>query len=243
MRRVIALVLGLSLSCGLALPAAGAAEKKWADEGEISFVSAAGNTTATNLAAKNELRHRFTDSLLGAWKVSALYGKSDGVKTAESYATEARLDQVFANGVSAFAVAGWQRNEFSGIDRRVYGGLGAGYAFLGGPQSFLVGELGVNYTSDSYTDSTDRDYPEGRAFGKYTYAFTDKTKLSQSVEFLDDLEHTARYRLNAETALVVALGGNLSQKISYLVNHVNEPVPDSLDKTDSLVMVTLVLTF
>jgi len=60
----------------------------------------------------------------------------------------------------------------------------------------------ANYVSDTYTDATDRDYPEGRAFGKYTYAFTDKTRFSQSVEFLDDLKDTAKYRLNSETAII-----------------------------------------
>jgi len=100
----------------------------------------------------------------------------------------------------------------------------------------------ANYVSDTYTDATDRDYPEGRAFGKYTYAFTDKTRFSQSVEFLDDLKDTAKYRLNSETAIITSLGGNLSLKTSYLVGYVREPVPDTLEKTDSLVLVTLVLT-
>lgn len=239
------LVLGLAWFVAFAVPAASAAEKekRWADEGEISFVASGGNTETTNLAAKNELRRRFTDSVRGTWKIGALYGKSGDVTTSESYATEVKLDYLFSNGVSAFAAGGWQQNTFAGIDRRVYGGLGAGYAFLGGPRNFLVGELGVNYTSDSYTDGTDQEYPEGRAFGKYLHAFTDKTKFSQSVEFLDDLKDTARYRLSSETAIIVALSGNLSLKTSYLVGYVNEPVPDFLKNSDSTAMATLVVTF
>jgi len=88
------------------------------------------------------------------------------------------------------------------LTAELYAGLGAGYAFLDGPHNFLIGEIGANYVSDTYTDATDRDYPEGRAFGKYTYAFTDKTRFSQSVEFLDDLKDTAKYRLNSETAII-----------------------------------------
>lgn len=237
-----ACVLGLLL-VGLPVFGADAAEKRWSDEGEISFVNTAGNSKITSLAGKNEMKYRFTDSLRGTWKAAALYGENDGVKTAESYATELKLNYLFSGGAYAFADAGWNKNEFAGIDRRLYGGLGAGYAFLGGPTQLLVGEIGVHYVTDEYTDSTDKDYAEGRAFGKYTYAFTEKTKFSQSLEFLDDLEDTQRYRLNSETAVVAALSGNLSLKTAYLVGYVHEPTPETLKKTDSMVTVTLVVTF
>lgn len=243
MKRV--LVLGLSLFVVLSVPVAGAAEKEkqFVDEGEISFVNTTGNSRVTSLAVKNEMRYHFTDSVLGIWKLGALYGENDSVKNAESYATELKVNYVLLNGIYSFAVGGWQQNEFAGIDRRLYGGLGAGYAFLDGPHNFLVGEIGVNYSADEYTDATDRDYPEGRAFGKYAYAFTDKTRFSQSVEFLDDLKDTAKYRLYSETAVIATLSGNLSLKTSYIVGYVREPVPDTLKNTDSMVLVTLVLTF
>lgn len=240
------LVLGLSLFVGFSfsVPAAAAAkkEKQFVDEGEISFVNTTGNSKVTSLAVKNEMRYHFTESVLGTWKLGALYGENGGAKNAENYATELRLANVLSNGISGFVTGGWQQNTFAGIETRIYGGLGAGYALLDGPHNFLVAEIGVNYAADTYTDSTDKYYPEGRAFGEYTYAFTDKTRFSQSVEFLDDLKDTAKYRLNSETAIIATLGGSLSLKTSYLVGYLSEPTPDTLEKTDAMVLVTLVLT-
>lgn len=126
------------------------------------------------------MRYHFADSVLGTWKLGALYGESDSVKNAESYATEFKMYYRLSSGLSGFAVGVWQQNKFAGIDRRLHGGLGAGYAFLDGPRNTLAGEIGVNYVVDEYTDSTGKEYPEGRAFGKYTWAFTDRTRFSQA---------------------------------------------------------------
>jgi hypothetical protein len=43
-------------------------------------------------------------------------------------------------------------------DKRIYGGPGEGYKFLGGPNNFLVGELSLLYVSDSYTDDAKKSY-------------------------------------------------------------------------------------
>jgi putative salt-induced outer membrane protein YdiY len=139
--------------------------------------------------------------------------------------------------------AGWQQNKFAGIDEQVYGGVGVGYKFLDGPNNFLIGELGVMYVSDTFTDKTRKDYPSGRAFAKYVYAFTEKNKFSQSLEYLDDLNDSQRYFVNSETAVVSSLSGNFSLKAAYLVNYSNEPVPATLKKKDSMLTVALVVTY
>jgi putative salt-induced outer membrane protein YdiY len=217
--------------------------KAWADEGEVSFVNTGGNTQVTSLAAKNQLKYKFSDKLLATWKLGAVYAKDHDVKTAENYFTDLKVDYLFTEKFYSLADAGWLQNKFVGIDQRLYGGLGVGYKFLTGPAHFLVGELGLHYVSDSYTDGTNKDYPAGRAFGKYTYAFTEKNKAYQSLEFLYDFNDSNNYDVNSETAIISALNGSLSMKTAYTINYRNAPVPSTLKKTDTMLMVALVVNY
>ncbi len=223
--------------------AAQAQEKKWVNEAELSFVDTGGNTDITSLAAKNLLKYTFSEKLQGAWKLGALYAESDGVKNAESYFTELRSDYLYTNSFYFLGIAGWLQDKFAGIDSRYYLGPGVGYKYLTGPEHFLIAEAGLNYVQEEYTNNTDEDFLQGRLFAKYDYAFTKKNKFSQSLEFLYDFDDSDNYNLNSETALISALSDYLSLKASYVIRHDNEPVPRTLDETDTVLAVTLVVNF
>jgi putative salt-induced outer membrane protein len=218
-------------------------EKKWTDEAELSYVDTGGNTDLMSLSGNNLLTNRFNEKLRGMWKVSALYGETDGVKDAERYATRLRLEYLITDRLFSSIMAGWLKDEFSGIDSRYYIGPGVGYKFLTGPKHSLEGELGVNYVTEEYTDDTEADYMQGRAFGAYEYAFSKKNKFSQSLEFLYDFEESDNYNINSETALITALSDYLSLKTSYEIKYDNQPVPETLEETDTVLAVTLVVTF
>ena len=220
-----------------------AVEKKWSDEAELSYVETNGNTEIKTLSAKNLLKYKFTEVLLGEWKVGALYGETDGEKVAESYFSDLRLDYLFTKRFYSFAMAGWSRDRFIGIDERYYIGPGVGYKFLIGPKHFFLSEFSLNYVHEDYTNDTEEDYMMGRAFAKYEYAFNKKNRFSQSVEFLYDFEDGDNYNAISETALISALSDNLSLKTSYVVRYDNEPVPETLKETDSVLSVTLVVNF
>ena len=220
-----------------------AQEKKWSDQAELSFVDTGGNTDVTSLSAKNLLEYEFSNELQVAWKLGALYGQSDGDKNAESYFSDLRLDYLFTKHLYSFVNAGWGKDKFAGFDSRYYVGPGAGYKFLVGPKHFLLAEVSLNYVNETYIDDTDKDYLGGRAFAEYEYAFTDKNKFSQSVEYLHDFDDRNNYNVNSETALISALSDYLSLKTSYVVKYDNQPVPSTLKETDSILSVTLVVNF
>ena len=220
-----------------------AEEKKWSDQAELSFVDTGGNTDITTLSAKNLLKYKFSEKLQGEWTAGALYGKTDGEKTAESYFSDLRFDYLFTNRLYSFVAAGWSQDEFAGIDARYYAGPGVGYKFFAGPKHVLLGELGANYVYENYTNGTDEAYIEGRAYASYEYAFTEKNKFSQSVEYLHDFEDCENYTVNSETAVISALSDYLSLKTSYVVKYDNEPVPSTLEETDTILSVTLVVNF
>jgi putative salt-induced outer membrane protein len=243
MRKLLFFIMVVCIGLTIGALSSFAEEKALSDEGEVSYVQTDGNTKVTTLSAKNLVKYKFNDRLLGSWKVGAVSAETSHVKTAESYFTDLKLDYQNTLRLYSFVNAGWQQNKFAGVDEHVYGGAGVGYKFLEGPANFLIGELSVMYVADKYTDTTKKDFPGGRAFAKYTYAFTEKNKFSQSLEYLNDFNDSQRYFVNSETAVISALSGIFSLKAAYLVNYTNEPVPATLKKKDSMTTVALVVNY
>ena len=218
-------------------------KKRWKDEAELSFVRTGGNSETTTLSAKNLLLYRFNDRLTGEWKIAALRGEDEDTVTAERYSTDLKLSYDFTERIYGALTSGWLQDEFAGFDARYYAGPLLGYKFLVGPKHFLLAEGGVNYAKEEYIDDTDEDFLEGRAFGKYEFVFTEKTKFTQSAEYLHDFDDSDNYKINSETALITALAGNFALKTSYEVRYQNRPIPESLDTTDTLLTVALVVNF
>jgi putative salt-induced outer membrane protein len=225
------------------IPTAYGEEKKWKDEAELSLVDANGNTELTSLSLNNILEYSFDKNLKGTWELSALYGESEGVKNAESYATKVRLDYLLTDQLYAGGIAGWLKDEFAGIKGKYYIGPALGYRFFTGPRHFLLGEAGLNYATEKYIDNTDEQFIEGRAFGKYEYVFSKKNKFSQSLEFLYNFDNSADYKVNSETALISALNDYLSLKAGYEIRFTNKPIPRTLKETDTILSLALVVNF
>lgn len=249
MKKRVYFIMVLCMELAVAATSSFAEEKALSDEGEVSYVQTDGNSQVSTLSIKNLLKYKFNEQMLGSWKIGtvradaydATSGKTE--KTAASYFTDVRLEYKFTPRFYSFVNAGWQRNQFAGIDAHTYGGVGAGYKILAGPAHFLDGELGVLYVADKYTDTTTDDYASGRALLKYGYAFTDKNKFSQSLEYLNNLEDSDRYFLNSETAVISALSDILSLKAAYVVNYTSVPIPATLEKKDSTLTVALVVNY
>jgi len=225
---------------------AGAAEKdakNWSDQAEFSLVDAKGNTKATALSLKNELKYAFNPKLNGSWKIGVLYNESNDQTNAESYATDLKLDYLIDTKTYGYGIAGWLKNRFAGLDPRYTAGGGVGYKFLPGPAHMLVGEAGLGFTSDNHSDGTRHDYLNGRLFGKYTLAFTPKNSFSQSLEYLHEFSRSDNFNLISETALVAALNDVLSMKASYTITYANAPIPETIKNTDRILGVSLVADF
>lgn len=240
--RTFRLLMATLLLLAIGSAASAAEEKTWHDEAELSFVDTGGNTDVTTLSAKNTLTFPIVERTKGTWKLGALYGKSAGTKTAESYFTEIRVDHAYTERLYSFGYGGWFRDRFAGIDQRIYLGAGGGYKYYTGPKHFLLGEAGLTYTTEEYTDNTDNEFLGGRLFGKYEYRFNEKNRFTQSLEWLLDFREFDNWNLNSETAVISALSDWLSLKAGYLIKYDNEPV-GSLKKADRILGITLVANF
>jgi len=155
MRAAIVVIILIVVSNSI--PAVYGEEKKWKDEAELFLVDTGGNTEVMSLSANNTLQYTFDENLKGTWELSALYGESDGVRNAESYTSEARLDYLFTDQLYAAGIAGWLKDEFAGIEAKYYTGPALGYRLFTGPRHFVLGEVGPNYVTEKYIDNTDEE--------------------------------------------------------------------------------------
>lgn len=222
---------------------AAAQEKKWDDAAELSYVQTGGNTDVLTFSGNNSLKYSFSEIWTGTWDVGLLYGKTDGVKNAERYFTDLRTDYEVTDKLYYYALGGWLKDEFAGIDKRIYLGPGAGYKIWTGETHYLSAEAGLDYAQEAYTDGSDNNFLEGRLLGKYEYVFNPKTKFSQTAEYLHNFDDAGKFRINTVTSLITQLTNMFSLKVTYETNYQNEPTPETLKKTDTLFSVALVVNF
>ena len=143
---------------------------------------------------------------------------------------------------------GWLRDEFAGLENKYYGGPFCGYRFLTGPRHMLTGELGLSYAAEDYTEEKesenfeDKDFVEGRVFGLYEYIITEKTKFSQSLEYLYDFDDSDNYKVNSLSEITVTINDTFSIKTSYEICYANQ-VSENLNTTDRFLTAALVGNF
>lgn len=247
--QIIATVMAVGLSIGLAYaePAeetsGNTVAKRLKAEAELSFVNTSGNTQVTSLSAKNAMTYALTKKLTGTWRLHALYAETDGQRSAESYSTQIRMDYLFTDRLYGAGRGGWEKDQFAGIENRYYTGPLIGYHFLTGPKHRFRAEAGVDYVSEMYTDDTDSDFFDGRAFAAYEWAFAQNTKFTQELEYLVQIDETDNYKINSLSALITTLSNILSLKVGYEIKFDNAPVPDTLEKTDTILAVTLIVNY
>jgi len=216
-------------------------DKNWSNSTELSFVNTSGNTEVTTLSAKDKLTYKFSPKIETMLQLATLYGKSDGVKNSENYSAKLKGSYLISEKLYTSLIAGWSKDEFAGIDSKMWLGPALGYKVLTGPKNTLDFEAGVEYVDEKFTDGTKNDYFNGRAFTEYKYAFSEKSNLSQSLEFNYDFENGDNYDIASVTAVTTSLSDMLSLKASYNINFVNAPVPATLKKTDTTLSVSLII--
>lgn len=219
------------------------ADGNWSDEAELSFVDTSGNTDTTSLSAKNNFKYKFTEKIIGTWKLAILYGETDGERSAERYFTELRSDYLINDRWYGAILGSWLKDKFAGIDARYNIAPLLGYNILIGPVHFLKTEAGVNYVYEEYTNATDDNFIKGRLFGEYNWVFSEKNQFIQTLETLFDLEDAGNYDINSETALITSINDNFSLKTSYVIEYENEPATSDTEHTDRFLSLTLIVSF
>lgn len=117
---------------------------------DLGFVNAAGNTSVTTFNLGEQFTH-----VSGAWTfrqtAAALYGRTDGEKSAEQFRAAVRADYALSARLAVYTLVGWDRNAFAGISRRFEEGAGLAFKAVTDPRTELDFEGGLGATQQRGT--------------------------------------------------------------------------------------------
>jgi len=191
---------------------------------DLGYVNTAGNTNVTTLNFGENLSY-----ITGPWTLAhglaVIEGRTGGVETAAQYKTNLRLDRAVSLRFGAYALAGYERNVFAGIARRLEQGIGLTAKAVARPHDVLGFEGGISFIQQRSNAHVDESFGAGRAAALYKHNFTDAAVLQQSLELLANLKHGPDRRVNSETTLTAPISKRIALKAAYLIRYDHEPEP------------------
>ena len=190
------------------------------------LVTAAGNTDITTLSGDQQLdyhpagsRWTFTE------RIGAVYGRTDGVTSANRIEGGLRVQRGVGERLAVFASGKYERNRFAGIRRRFEEVAGLSYAVLDQPRTEFTVEAGASFNQQRDLEGVDDAFVAARVAGAFKQHFTESAYLQQTVELLPNLEEGDDLRVNSLTALVAPLSRRFALKVSYEIRYDRLPEP------------------
>jgi len=215
---------------------------KFSGSGNFGFVNAAGNTDVTTLNFGENLMYAPTKKFQVSEMASNVYGKTDGVESADLWHASLRTDSDLGNRWGAYSLFEFDRNTFASIARRFQEGAGVLYHPIRSATDTLGAELGLGLVEEHTTSDSDSTQPIGRVAGSYRHIFAPKAYGEELLEVLPDLQEGRQLRINSATTVVAPLYKSLALKASYVVNFDNDPEPGRR-KTDRFLTTGVQLSF
>jgi putative salt-induced outer membrane protein YdiY len=224
LRRLSAAALAVLL-----LPAGLAAQQEaptrpWTLETDFGFVNTAGNTATTTLNAGQKATYT-TNGWTLAQSFAAVYGRTEGATSAESYQARLRGDRALSSRIGVYILGGWDRNAFAGISRRFEESTGLSFEAIARNRTTLTFEAGVAANQQRTTLDRDLNFASGRGAALLKQFLGEKAYLTQVAEVLPNLKDSDDLRINSETALVAPLSAQLAFKAGYVVRYDKAPEP------------------
>ncbi len=209
---------------------------------DLGFVSATGNTRIRTLNVGEQFILQ-----PGPWKFTQTFaivnGYTNGLETANNIRAGLRADYAFTPHLRAYAMAGYTRDRFAGIDRRFEEAAGVSYGALVGPEHILDLEAGAGRNQQRGGSGPVLDYWLARVAAHYRWTFRPGTYVDEKLELFQSLQESNEQRTNSELALVAPLVKGLALRFGYVIHYVKTPPDSTFKKTDQVVSMGLQVSF
>lgn len=144
---------------------------------------------------------------------------------------ERRLDYQYDYFISpVWFVTGqssWQSNEFKDLDRRLTGGIGAGYQFFDTEKMKLSAESGLSYVQERFREADDRDrYTMRWALDFYWDFDLFGSTLNHKHELFQPLRETEDFEIQSTTSISLPIRGALKSLLLLEYDYDNLPAED-----------------
>jgi len=208
---------------------------------QLGYLATSGNTQSRNLNA--DFKVAFT---LRQWiyyfSATAYNSTQDGQTTAERYTSSVKADYDFTPHNYVFVSAKFDKDRFSGYDRRTSETAGYGRRLIANGSLQLDLEVGAGARQTKVPEALPaKDQSEAilHTVGKLEWHISDTSKFEQSIDVESGHSNTFT---ESVTSLKNSILGNLYWRLSYDVRH-NTSVPPGIKKTDTQTSISLEYDF
>ncbi len=224
----------------------------WIGKGQFGFLDSQGNSVAQSINGLMDLS-RYD----GDWKnevtVSGLYGKSNGIVSAERWDVHEQTNYSFTNNWFAFGGLRYEHDLFDGFEYQASVTTGAGYKIINTDKATLTAQVGPGYRwlrpeiiiKNSAGEVISRVPLESAseviatAGVDFSYKFNAITTLTNKFLMEAGSDNTL---MQDQLALAVKMSSKLALTIGYgLTNNSNPPAP--LKKLDTVETINLQYSF
>jgi len=209
----------------------------WQGNAALSFSRSAGNTNGTTYSISID-EARTTDSNKLSAYASALYGKNQGVVSADKTRLGSRYDHNLSPKLFGFGQLEFEQDRMANLDLRSSLGAGLGYHVLKAEDvTFDVfGGLSQN-RSDMMTGET-VSTSELIMAEESTHSLTENTRLKQKLSYYPSTQTSGKYRTVFDSSLVINLNSTMGLSIS-LQNKYNSDIGAGVKHSDTVFLTGL----
>lgn len=210
----------------------------WSGSGEAGGSISSGNTNVKGVAIGVNLvkeSRQWKHALRGFVD----YQRQNGVTTRQRFFAGYDGNYNISQNMYALLALSWERDPFSGFDRRFSQSLGLGYKIINNDRMKLSVEAGPALRQTRFTNGFSNSTVAARAAGNFSWKFNDRMEFTQTGLLYHDSFNTSTQAISALTA---KLSGALSARASFQFNSESNP-PAPLKNTDTVSRVTIVYAF
>lgn len=202
---------------------------------DLGFVDASGNSEFTNFNLGEKMTWKLDGA--GRWAFTQgakmLYGKTGGSRSAESYDVNGRLEYALSSRIGTFGFIAFQRDPFAGLASRWSGGPGVAIGLVRSVRDTLGVEVALTTQRERPVAGTRRSFAATRTAALFKHMFGASSFLTQSLEWVANLDTMDDQRLNSETALTAPISKQIALRLAYLIRFDNLPEP-GFERTDRI---------
>ena len=184
---------------------------------------------------------RETETSYSSLEIAGRYGESENETDAANATGDAKYQHKLTERTYA-ALDGYARHDqIADLSYRFRGSVSLGRHFLLTERAVFSAEVGPGYVAEK--KGGDREgFAAGRAAQYLEILVADNLQLWESAEFVQNLEDSAVYFVNAEIGLETVLVGNLNLRLSLEDTYDSQPAADKV-RNDLTTKTTLVWKF
>jgi putative salt-induced outer membrane protein YdiY len=207
---------------------------------ELSFVDTNGNTESMALGVKGDFTLRPKPWIIEE-RAHFIRTESDDIVDAESFTNRFRAGRYVTTRLDFFAMHGYLRDTFSGIDHRNTITFGLGYALIEDARQTLKVDGSFGYVNEQRIGD---DISTGVVIGgtKYRLQLTANAELADDFSFEEAFDDAGNWRLDHFIGLTAKISTIFSLKVGNSLRFANQPVPGFLQR-DLITSAALVMRF